>query len=115
MGKGYVLAPGFAGVQFWNAAGSDLVEVRRPGGAQRVGVPSDIPTAEAKRLLGLGAIVEGEAGSSSESVAPAGRGDEPAKNASRDEWAAYADGLGLTVEAGAAREDIKKLVTDSRS
>lgn len=113
MGKSYVLAPAYAGVQFWNDDKSDLMEVRRQPGQQVVEV-EDIPEAQAKRLLDLGAIVEADELDSAQAEA-AGLPEEPAGNASRDEWAAYADALGLTLEPGMGREEIKQLISDSRA
>jgi hypothetical protein len=113
MSKSYVLAPAFAGVQFWNADKSDLVEVRRQPG-QKAEIPADIPAEEAKRLLSLGAIVEPEKVQDEESAPETLVPEEPAGNASRDEWAKYADSLGLTLEPGMGRDDIKQAVADSR-
>lgn len=108
----YVLAQAYAGVQFWNADKSDLIEIRRPAGQQVVEIPSDIPEKELDRLVGLGAVVK--ASEEPQEAVPALVLEEPAGNASRDDWAAFADSLGLTVEAGSGREDIKQLVADSR-
>jgi hypothetical protein len=109
----YVLAPAYTGIQYWNSDKSDLVEVRRAPG-QEAEVPSDIPEDEAKRLLKLGAIVEAS-GAEAESAPEVSSPEEPKGNASRAEWAAYADSLGLTVEPSASREDIKQAISDSRS
>lgn len=108
----YALAPAYAAVQYWSADKSDLLEVRRVSGEAVTEVPDDIPTTEAERLLKLGAIVE----ASEAEPAPAEPGGpvEPAGNASREDWVVYADSLGLTVEPGSGREDIKQLVADSR-
>lgn len=108
----YVLAPAYAAVQYWAADKSDLLEVRRVSGDAVTEVPDDIPAREAERLLKLGAIVE----SSDAEPAPAEPGGpaEPAGNASREDWATFADSLGLTVEPGSGREEIKQLVADSR-
>jgi hypothetical protein len=108
----YVLAPAYSAIQFWNSDKSDLVEIRRPIGQETVEVPSDIPSGEAKRLLDLGAIVE--AGKQDASESP-GEIEEPAANAGREKWAAYADSLGLTVEPGSDAKAIKQQIADSRS
>lgn len=113
MSKNYALAPAYAGVQFWNSDKTDLVEIRRGNGQQVVEIPDDIPAAEAKRLVDLGAIVESDDLDQEPDSDLAV--EEPAGNASRADWATYADSLGLTVEAGASRDDIKQLVADSRS
>ena len=108
----YALAPAYAGVQFWNDDKSDLIEVRRPVGQQVVEVPDDISDKEAKRLLDMGAIVE--ASEAEKAPETPGGPVEPAGNASREEWAAYADALGLSVDPGTGRDEIKQLVADSR-
>lgn len=112
----YVLAQAYAGVQFWNADKSDLTEVRRQPGEQVVDVPTDdIHQKDLYRLLDLGAIVEkGSEDEAAEPPAPESPA-EPAGNASTEEWAKYADSLGLVVEPGAGREDIKQQIADSRS
>lgn len=51
--------------------------------------------------------------SSAPAVEPAGLDeDRPRGNASRDEWAAYAQSLGIEVPEDAGREEIKALVDD---
>lgn len=108
----YALASGYLGVQYWNEDKSDLIEIRRAG--EEVTEVPDIPEGEAKRLLKLGAIVEAKEAKAAE-ASPAGAADEPAGNAPRDEWAKYADSLGLTVDPAAKREDIKAQIAESRS
>lgn len=109
----YVLAPAYAGAQYWNADKSDLIEVRKQPGSAHTEIPGDIPDDQAKRLLDLGAIIPASKAETAEAP-PAGALEEPAGNAARDDWAAYADSLGLVVEAGSGREDIKQQITDSR-
>lgn len=49
-----------------------------------------------------------------EIVAPAGQGDEltpPAGNASTEEWATFARSLGIEIDEGAKRDEIRALVT----
>lgn len=108
----YVLAQGFAAAQYWNDDKSDLLEIRRESG-QPAEVPADIPKSELDRLVKLGAVVEADS-LKAQAPAKSGPADEPAGNAGRDEWAKYADSLGLTFEPNAGREDIKKLIADSR-
>lgn len=57
------------------------------------------------RYLSRGYRKTGEAPVSSD-------GDRPKGNASRDEWAAYADSLGVTYPEGATRDDIRALLED---
>lgn len=109
----YVLAPAYAVAQYWNADKSDLLEIRKQPGGGQTEVPGDIPEDQAKRLLDMGAIVSASSPKASEPPA-GGAPKEPAGNASRDDWASYADALGLVVEQGSGREDIKALIADSR-
>ena len=68
------------------------------------GAQADVPDALVDRY-----VADGWAkGSAVGGAAP--EGDQPKGNASRDEWAAYADSLGVEYAEDAKRDDIKAAV-----
>lgn len=77
--------------------------------ANGTGVRVSVDDSKVDGLLASGHYVR-EGDGAPQAAPDSGDSGAPKGNASRDEWAAYADSLGVEYDEGAGREDIKAAV-----